>query len=140
MGKTKKLCAPRPNPVTYNPARDGNIRAEPLVLIVVPTRELGIQIFNEARKFCYRSMLRPAVVYGGGPMRHQISQLSLGCDVLIGTPGRLIDLMGRPEVLTLRRIRVMVIDEADEMLHDDWKDELDKIMTGGGSYHLEKLP
>ncbi|KAK6856864.1 ATP-dependent RNA helicase DED1 [Apiospora arundinis] len=130
MGKAKKLAAPRPSPDElvgdFTP-----VRAEPLVVIVVPTRELAVQIFNEARKFCYRTMLRPCVAYGGGPMRHQINQLIKGCDILIASPGRLIDFMERPNILTLRRVKYMVIDEADEMLHSDWEEEFNKILTGG---------
>ncbi|KAI5464482.1 P-loop containing nucleoside triphosphate hydrolase protein [Mariannaea sp. PMI_226] len=130
MGKARKLAAPRPNPATFREGVD-EVTAEPLVLIVVPTRELAVQIFNEARKFCYRTMLRPGVVYGGVPVRDQISLLSKGCDVLIGTPGRLVDFIERPRVLTLRRLRYMILDEADEMLDQDWNEELQKILTGG---------
>lgn len=72
MGKAKKLAAPRPNPATFIRGTTPGVCAEPLVLIVCPSRELATQIFNEARKFCYRSMLRPAVVYGGGPVRDQV--------------------------------------------------------------------
>jgi len=132
MGKAKKLAAPRPNPATFQQGVDPPVRAEPLVVVICPARELAIQIFNEARKFCYRSMLRPCVVYGGGPVRAQLDQLAKGCDLLIATPGRLIDMIHRPAALTLRRVRYMVIDEADEMLQDDWADDLNKIMTGGG--------
>ncbi|PSR93845.1 P-loop containing nucleoside triphosphate hydrolase protein [Coniella lustricola] len=131
MGKAKKLAAPRPNPATYQAGIDPVVRAEPLVCIVVPTRELAIQIFMEARKLCYRSMLRPCVIYGGGPSRVQMEQLALGCDILIASPGRLIDFMDRPHVLSLRRLKYLVIDEADEMLHDDWKEDFDKILGGG---------
>ena len=134
MGKAKKLAAPRPNPATFQEGVDAPIRAEPLVIIVVPTRELAVQIFNEARKFCYRTMLRPCVVYGGGALRDQKEQLRKGCDIIIGTPGRLIDFIDRPENLTLRRVRYMVIDEADELLADDWKEELTNIMSGGGKF------
>ncbi|KAK4165751.1 putative ATP-dependent RNA helicase [Cladorrhinum sp. PSN259] len=131
MGKAKKLAAPRPNPATYKEGIDPPARAEPLVCIVVPSRELAVQVFNEARKFCYRTMLRPCVVYGGGPYREQMRQLQRGCDVLVATPGRLKHFMDDPTVLTFRRLRYMVIDEADEMLQEDWKDELDQIMSGG---------
>ncbi|KAI1427407.1 P-loop containing nucleoside triphosphate hydrolase protein [Xylaria sp. FL1777] len=129
MGKAKKLAAPRPHP--HEAANGARVRAEPLVVVIAPSRELAIQIFNEARKFCYRTMLRPCVIYGGGPMRDQIENLRRGCDVLIGTPGRLIDLMERGDVLTLRRVKYMVIDEADEMLHADWEEEFNKILCGG---------
>lgn len=131
MGKAKKLAAPRPNPNTFVEGVD-QVRAEPLVLVIAPTRELAVQIFNEARKFCYRTMLRPCVVYGGLPVREQIGLLNRGCDILVGTPGRLVDFISRPNVLTLRRLKYIVIDEADEMLEANWEDELRQILTGGG--------
>ena len=83
MGKAKKLAAPRPV------ARVANYRAEPLVLIVAPTRELATQIFDESRRFCYRSMLRPCVVYGGADLASQRAELEKGCDVLVATPGEI---------------------------------------------------
>ncbi|KAG9231263.1 putative ATP-dependent RNA helicase ded1 [Amylocarpus encephaloides] len=131
MGKAKKLAAPRPNPATFQPGITPFVRAEPLVLIVCPNRELATQIFDEARRFCYRTMLRPCVIYGGGPVVEQFNQLQKGCDVLIGTPGRLCDFIDRPHILTLKRLRYIVIDEADEMVHSDWDQELGKIMNGG---------
>jgi len=133
MGKAKKLAAPRPSPTETGAAP---VRAEPLVVIVCPARELAVQIFNEARKFCYRTMLRPCVVYGGCPIRDQLEQLGKGCDILIATPGRLIDFIHRPQVLTLRRLRYLVIDEADEMLQDDWREEFEQILSGGGTLPL----
>lgn len=135
MGKAKKLAAPRANPATFVENRD-EVVAEPLVLIIVPTRELAVQIFNEARRFCYRSMLRPGVAYGGAPVMDQIRLLGRGCDILVGTPGRLIDFISRPNVLTLRRLRYMIVDEADEMLESDWDEEIRQILTGGGKYSL----
>lgn len=103
MGRAKTLAAARPNPATFNPATDA-VRAEPLVVIVAPTRELATQIFDEARRFCYRSMLRPSVVYGGPPIREQIADLQRGCDIIIGTPGRMSDIMDRTHVLSFRRV------------------------------------
>ncbi|KAK4543379.1 hypothetical protein LTR36_005522 [Oleoguttula mirabilis] len=132
MGKAKKLTAPKPNTSdpSYNP-RYNKVRAEPLVVIVVPTRELAMQVFDEARRCCYRSMLRPCVVYGGLPMPMTIDELGKGCDILIATPGRLCDLMDKPQVLTMSRVKYTIIDEADEMLQADWEEELRKIMSGG---------
>ena len=132
MGKAKKLQAPRPNPASgrFDPRIHG-VKAEPLVVVVVPTRELAVQIFDEARRFCYRSMLRPCVAYGGLPMKLMLDQLAAGCDILIATPGRLCALMEKPHVLTMRRVKYTVIDEADEMLDQEWADELNKIMAGG---------
>ena len=134
MGKAKKLAAYRGNPALMAPGEQ--YRAEPLVLIVCPNRELATQIFDEARRFCYRTMLRPCVVYGGCPLREQIPLLTKGCDLLVATPGRLIDFMSRPALLTLKRLKYMIIDEADEMLHSDWERELKTIMSGGGEYSL----
>ncbi|PYI14868.1 putative DEAD/DEAH box RNA helicase [Aspergillus violaceofuscus CBS 115571] len=131
MGKAKKLAAPRPNVAAgYNPATDA-VRAEPLVLIVAPTRELATQIFDEARRLCYRSMLRPCVVYGGAPFRDQRDELQRGCDILIATPGRLLDFMDRPHMLSLHRVKYTIIDEADELLQSDWESDFNKIMSGG---------
>ncbi|KAM5442562.1 putative RNA helicase [Microsporum ferrugineum] len=131
MGKAKKLAAPRPDLGNgFNESLDA-VRAEPLVLVVVPTRELATQIFDEARRLCYRSMLRPCVIYGGGPTRDQRTELQKGCDILIATPGRLIDFMEKPNVLSLCRVRYTIIDEADELLKADWETEFTKILVGG---------
>ena len=104
MGKAKQLAAPRPR--AGQPfSLDDAVRAEPLILVVVPTRELATQIFDEARRLCYRSMLRPCVAYGGGPSREQMDELRRGCDVLIATPGRLKDFMQRGHLLSLSRVK-----------------------------------
>ncbi|OOQ85086.1 ATP-dependent RNA helicase DED1 [Penicillium brasilianum] len=131
MGKAKKLAAPRPNIAEgWNPKQNA-VTAEPLVLIVCPTRELATQIFDDARRMCYRSMLRPCVVYGGAPAALQREELQKGCDILIGTPGRILDFMSQPRVLSLRRVRYTVIDEADELLQADWEADFKKLMAGG---------
>jgi ATP-dependent RNA helicase DDX3X len=104
MGKARQVAANRPNPLTYNAITD-RVRAEPLVLIVCPTRELACQIFDEARRLCYRTMLRPCVVYGGAPSRNQREELEKGCDVLIATPGRLCDFMNKTNLLSLARLK-----------------------------------
>ena len=99
------MAAQRPSTLQgFDPANDA-VRAEPLVLVVCPTRELATQIFDEARRLCYRSMLRPCVAYGGAPARLQREELQKGCDILIATPGRLLDFMEQTHVLSLRRVR-----------------------------------
>ncbi|KAH0320330.1 DEAD/DEAH box RNA helicase, partial [Aureobasidium melanogenum] len=124
MGKVRKLQGPRS-------VAGSRVCAQPLVVIVVPTRELAQQIFDEARRLCYRSMMRPVCSYGGIPIGINVQELQKGCDILIGTPGRLQDLMNRPDVLSMRRVKFTVIDEADEMLHGDWEEEMKKIIAGG---------
>lgn len=103
MGKARKLAAPRPPPKDWT--RETGVRAEPLVLIVAPSRELACQIFDEARRLCYRTQLRPCVIYGGVPTGIQRDELSRGCDVLIATPGRLLDFMDKPGILSLSRAK-----------------------------------
>lgn len=106
MGKAKKLCGSKPNTAdpAYNP-RIHRVVAEPLVVVVVPARELAIQIFNEARRLCYRSMLRPCVCYGGLPTSIANDDLAKGCDILVATPGRLAALMDEPNILRMRRVK-----------------------------------
>jgi len=133
MGKAKKLAAKRPNPARYNPQTDA-VQAQPLVLIICPTRELAMQIFDDCRRFCYRSMLRPACAYGGASKREQIAELQRGCDVLVGTPGRLKDIVTTDSRwLSLDRVKYTVIDEADEMLNESWEDEMGPLLGGGAS-------
>jgi ATP-dependent RNA helicase DDX3X len=104
MGRAHQVCAPKWNPARYNPQVE-MFRAEPLVLIVLPTRELAWQVFDECRRLSYRSGLRPCLVYGGGPMSDQREELLKGCDILIATPGRLKDFLRNPRVLSLHRTR-----------------------------------
>ena len=106
MGKVDKIGGPRVDTTAYdyNPDRD-RVRAEPLVVIVCPTRELAHQIFQEARRISYRSKLLPVCVYGGLPLSFNVQQLSKGCDILIGTPGRLGSLMDKPHLLSMSRVK-----------------------------------
>jgi ATP-dependent RNA helicase DDX3X len=140
MGKVKKIAAARPDTSApdFNAFANG-VRAEPLVLIIAPTRELCCQIYDEARRLCYRSMLRPCVAYGGAPSREQMIELRKGCDILVATPGRLIDFMRRANLLSLNRVRYTIIDEADELLQDDWEEEMAVIMSGGGKLNFSLI-
>lgn len=123
MGKAKKFAAPRPK-------RGENVSyiAEPLVLVISPTRELATQIFDECRRFCYRSMLRPCVIYGGADSMTQRIELGKGCDVLVGTPGRTIDFLEKGSVLSLKRLKYIVVDEADEMLDMGFEPQIRKLL------------
>ena len=90
-------------------------RATPSGLVLAPTRELSAQIFAEARKFCYRTGVRPVVVYGGAPIVDQLRELERGCELLVATPGRLVDLLERCRV-DVCHVEVLTLDEADRML------------------------
>jgi len=72
--------------------------AYPEVLIMAPTRELATQIFDETCKFCYRSFIRPCVVYGGADMGSQQYEIEKGCNVLVATPGRLLAMLNRGSI------------------------------------------
>ena len=71
---------------------------EPQCLVIGPTRELVLQIRNEAGKFAYNTMLRPCVVYGGVQVYHQLNDISKGAHIVVGTPGRLLDFISRGKV------------------------------------------
>lgn len=101
-------------------------RREPLALILAPTRELALQIYREGQLLGKNTGLRLAAIYGGEGFNRQESVLKAGTDVVIGTPGRLLDFMRR-KVLDLRQIQYLVIDEADRMLDLGFWDELRNI-------------
>lgn len=75
-----------------------NEQQSPQVLIVSPTRELTLQIYGEARKFVHGTIFRPVVIYGGTSVGHQLQQLERGCNILVSTPGRLVDFLNRKKV------------------------------------------
>ncbi|MBP3253902.1 MAG: DEAD/DEAH box helicase [Bacteroidales bacterium] len=98
-------------------------------LIICPTRELCIQIANDCKKFAkYLPQLKIVPVYGGASTEQQIKELRKGADIIVATPGRLIDLLDRKKV-NLTEIKYLVLDEADEMLNMGFKDDLDNIFT-----------
>src|SRR5690606_22021184 len=103
-------------------------KAYPSTLILAPTRELAVQIDMQAKKFIYRSHLRSVVVYGGADFRSQAMDLERGCDILVATPGRLIDMIDRGKV-SLERVRFLCIDEADRMLDMGFEKQLHEIVA-----------
>ncbi|KAG8623990.1 hypothetical protein KVT40_008966 [Elsinoe batatas] len=119
-------------PSASAPAQGGFARqrkAYPTSLILAPTRELVSQIYDEARKFAYRSWVRPCVVYGGADIGSQLRQIERGCDLLVATPGRLVDLIERGRI-SLQNIRYLVLDEADRMLDMGFEPQIRRIVEG----------
>ncbi|CCF59691.1 hypothetical protein KAFR_0H02820 [Kazachstania africana CBS 2517] len=99
----------------------------PTALVLAPTRELATQIFEESRKFTYRSWVRPCVVYGGAPIGNQMRELDRGCDLLVATPGRLNDLLERGKI-SLMNVRYLILDEADRMLDMGFEPQIRHIV------------
>ena len=89
--------------------------AQPLALVVTPTRELAQQIERVVTTVCEHTGQRSVIVMGGAKFDRQLKALAQGCDLLVATPGRLIDLMEHHHV-DLQSVRVLVLDEADRML------------------------
>ncbi|TNN32141.1 putative ATP-dependent RNA helicase DDX4 [Liparis tanakae] len=104
---------------------------EPEAIIVAPTRELINQIYLEARKFAFGTCVRPVVVYGGVSTSHQIRDIFRGCNVLCGTPGRLLDVIGRGKV-GLTKLRYLVLDEADRMLDMGFEPDMRRLVGSPG--------
>ena len=97
-------------------------------IILSPTRELAVQIGNNIKEFAkYMPNIKVVTVYGGANIEEQIRGLKRGAQIVVGTPGRTVDLINR-RALKLGNIEWLVLDEADEMLNMGFKDELDKVL------------
>ena len=99
-------------------------------LVLCPTRELCVQISSDLKKYStYIDGLRVIPVYGGASIETQIRSLKKGGQIVVGTPGRVRDLINR-KILKIKKISWLVLDEADEMLNMGFKEELDAILEG----------
>ncbi|KAL5226688.1 hypothetical protein ABZP36_014953 [Zizania latifolia] len=100
----------------------------PIVLILAPTRELAVQIQEESAKFGSYSRTRSTCIYGGAPKGPQIRDLRRGVEIVIATPGRLIDMLEACHT-NLRRVTYLVLDEADRMLDMGFEPQIRKIVA-----------
>ena len=102
----------------------------PIGLILGPTRELAVQIFRECRRFAKVVGLRVVCVYGGSGVAEQIAGLKRGSDIIVATPGRLIDMLcaNNGRVLSLERVSYVVLDEADRMFDLGFEPQIAKIL------------
>ena len=97
-------------------------------LILCPTRELCLQITKDLKSFSkYVKGLHVTSIYGGADIRKQIRELKLGSHIVVGTPGRVLDLLNKKK-LELKDINILVLDEADEMLNMGFKEDIDLIL------------
>jgi ATP-dependent RNA helicase DeaD len=99
----------------------------PTALVLVPTRELAMQVSEAIYNYGRHLGVRVVPIYGGQPIHRQFHQLERGVDVVVATPGRAVDHIGRGS-LPLDEVRVVVLDEADEMLDMGFADDLEAIL------------
>ncbi len=128
-GKTAAFLISLFTRMVKNPAIDSS--SSPQALIIAPTRELADQIYHEAERLGKFTGFRCLAVYGGIDYRKQMDALQKGIDILIGTPGRLIDYY-KQRIYSLKKTRYLIIDEADRMFDMGFIDDL--------RYLIKKLP
>lgn len=107
---------------------DGTLNG-PVGLIMTPTRELSLQIYKEITNFSKKLNLRVSCCYGGSPIQSQIADLKRGVDIVVGTPGRIIDLLAANggRVTNLSRVTYLVLDEADRMFDMGFEPQVMKV-------------
>ncbi len=96
-------------------------------IILAPTRELAIQVTEELSSFAEEQKTRISAVYGGQPIERQISNLRRGVDIVVGTPGRILDHLER-KTLDISKVSYIVLDEADEMLNMGFIEDIETIL------------
>jgi len=134
-GKTAGFLFPIIMAMLRNGGRDspdnGRRQVYPEALIMAPTRELAQQIYEEARKFTYTTGIATVCIYGGAEVREQLRQIERGCDLLVATPGRLVDLIERGR-LGMDNVQFLVLDEADRMLDMGFEPQIRRIVEESG--------
>lgn len=100
---------------------------KPQCLILCPTRELAVQVRKEIKNISKFMNVTSTAVYGGAPIVDQIKKIKKGSQIIVGTPGRTIDLINR-RVLKFDHIKTLILDEADEMLKMGFKEDIDEIL------------
>jgi len=104
-------------------------RRNPYAIVLAPTRELAVQVSQEINKMSARANVSALPIYGGQSIELQIRSLRRGADIVVGTPGRVLDHIRR-KTLVLKDIKTVVLDEADEMLNMGFIDDIEKILGG----------
>ena len=110
-------------PILENFEADKNIQA----IVLAPTRELALQVAEEMNSLAHGKKIRITPVYGGQSIEFQIRQLKKGTDIIVGTPGRVMDLMDR-KLIKLQNLKYFILDEADEMLNMGFVEDIEKIL------------
>jgi ATP-dependent RNA helicase RhlE len=121
-GKTASFSIPLLQKLSQS-TRKAAVRA----LVLVPTRELAIQVSDNIDKYGKRLSVRSVLLYGGIPQTQQVQNIKKGCDVIIATPGRLMDLV-QQRVVSVSNLELLVMDEADRMLDMGFIRDVKKIL------------
>lgn len=137
MGKTLAFGVPLLDRV-FDDADIEELDGTPRALLVVPTRELAVQVGEDLNKAATNLPVTVYTIYGGRPYEEQIDALNKGVDVVVGTPGRLLDLYERGN-LTLEKVAILVLDEADEMLDLGFLPDIEKILDALTHSHQTML-
>ncbi len=127
-GKTAAFALPILQRLAENPAPRRGTQLRIRTLVLAPTRELAQQIHDSFAAYGQHLPLRGAVIYGGVGQGNQVRALRSGVDILVATPGRLLDLMGQGYI-SLDAIEVLVLDEADRMLDMGFLPDVRRIMS-----------
>lgn len=112
----------------YNSNKNGRGKSSPRALIITPTRELAIQINDNIKAYSKYTGAKSVVIFGGVKQHTQTKSLRHGTDILVATPGRLLDLMGQG-FISLRFIKYFVLDEADQMLDMGFINDIKKVLA-----------
>lgn len=129
-GKTAAFLLPIIHKILEDGAdpHTGECPQKPEAIVVAPTRELAIQIKDEARKFSAGTVVKAVVAYGGTAVGFQLSNIIKGCNILICTPGRLLGYVEQNKV-TFENVKYLVLDEADRMLDMGFLPDITRIAT-----------
>ncbi len=122
-GKTAAFALP----MVQRLSSDAGSRRDTRGLVLVPTRELAMQVAEAIHKYAKGTRLNVVPIYGGASMEQQIRALQRGIDIVVGTPGRVLDHLRR-QTLNLAALQALVLDEADEMLDMGFADDLETIL------------
>jgi ATP-dependent RNA helicase DeaD len=132
-GKTAAFALPLLHRLT-----DGERGRAPIALVLVPTRELAMQVSQAIHRYGRGLGARVLPIYGGQPIVRQLKVLARGVDVVVATPGRALDHLSRG-TLSLDQLEVVVLDEADEMLDMGFSEDLEAILAETPEYHQTML-
>ena len=128
-GKTAAFVLPIIQKILRHASNSASPARHPIrALVLTPTRELAVQVADNAASYSKHTDLRTAVVYGGVDMKEQVQVLRNGVEILIATPGRLLDHIGS-KVANLSQVELLVLDEADRMLDMGFLPDLQRIIS-----------